>query len=194
MGGSTMRGRSKGMMIALAVAGAALAPVVAGAQHAHAAEGTPLPQVPEGLRKEHRAVHDELEWATKRPGRVGAAARALATVLHPHFVREEQVALPPLGLLAPLSRRERPANAEAVLPLTDTLRRELPAMLREHVAIREATRRLREVAVAAGDARAVRLADHLAAHATQEEEVNYPAALLVGELLRATGPHGAPDR
>ncbi|HEY0995228.1 MAG TPA: hemerythrin domain-containing protein [Gemmatimonadaceae bacterium] len=189
-----MRGRSKGVMIALAVAGAALAPVVARAQHAHAEERGALPQIPDGLRREHREVHEELEWATKRPGRVGAAARALATVLHPHFVREEQVALPPLGLLAPLSRGERPANAGAVLPLTDTLRRELPGMLREHVAIREATRRLREVAVAGKDARAVRLADDLAAHATQEEEVTYPAALLVGALLRATGPHGAPDR
>lgn len=185
-----MRARSKGMMVALAVAGAALAPAAAMAQHEHASEGTRVPQIPEGLRREHRGVHEELEWATKRPGRVGAAARELAKVLHPHFVREEQVALPPLALLVPMSRGERPANADAVLALTDTLRRELPTMLREHVAIHEATRRLRDVAAAAKDARVVRLADALAAHATQEEEVNYPAALLVGALLRTPGPRG----
>lgn len=186
-----MRARSMGVMAALAVAGAVVAPAVAAAQHAHASEGSRQPRIPEGLQREHREVHEELEWATKRPGRVGAAARELAMVLHPHFVREEQVALPPLGLLAPISRGERPAGAGVVLALTDTLRRELPTMLREHVAIHEATRRLRDAAAAAKDARVVRLADALAAHATQEEEVNYPAALVVGDLLRIQG-HRAP--
>jgi hypothetical protein len=34
----------------------------------------------------------------------------------------------------------------------------------------------------------VRFADHLAAHARQEEEILYPAAILVGRYVKATAP------
>ena len=147
-----------------------------------------LIHIPEAVRIEHAEIHAELMRATKAPGRVGAAARALATLLHPHFVREEQIALPPLGLLAPLAQREITPEMRKVLPMTDSLRAELPHMLQEHRAIRDATLRLRRVARASGNARVVRLAEQLALHARTEEEVLYPAAVLVGDLVRAGGP------
>ena len=56
-------------------------------------------EIPESMRIEHGEIHAALERATGVPGRVGEAARALAAVLHPHFEREEEIALPPLGLL-----------------------------------------------------------------------------------------------
>jgi len=142
-------------------------------------------RIPESMRAEHAEIHEELVRATRAPGRVGAAARELASVLHPHFVREEQIALPPLGLLAPLARGETTPEMREVLPLTDSLRAELPRMLEEHKAIRAATTRLGEVAVAEGDSAVARLADQLKMHAQSEEELFYPAALLVGDLVRA---------
>ena len=45
--------------------------------------------IPESMRIEHAEIHDELVRATKLSGPIGDAARALATILHPHFVREE---------------------------------------------------------------------------------------------------------
>jgi hypothetical protein len=75
-------------------------------------------EIPESIRREHEAIHSALVAATRAPGRVGIAAKALADVLHPHFVREEEIAL----------------------------------------------------------------------HARTEEEVLYPAALLVGDVLRARRP------
>ena len=59
--------------------------------------------IPQSVQAEHAAIHSTLVEATQAPGRVGTAAKELAEVLHPHFVREEQIALPPLGLLAPLA-------------------------------------------------------------------------------------------
>src|SRR5512132_703795 len=85
--------------------------------------------IPESMRVEHAEIHDELVRATKLPGRIGDAARALTTILHPHFVREEEIALPPLGLLAPLARGDMTAEMADVLVLTDALRAELPRML-----------------------------------------------------------------
>ncbi|HEY3600632.1 MAG TPA: hemerythrin domain-containing protein [Chthoniobacterales bacterium] len=142
-------------------------------------------QIPEAMRLEHAEIHDSLVSATKMPGEVGEAARKLAAVLDPHFVREEQIALPPLGLLAPLSRGEFTPEMREVLPMTDALRAELPRMLSEHKAIRAATVRLGEAAKAAGNAEVERLAETLKVHAKSEEELFYPAALLVGDVVRA---------
>ena len=173
-------------------AGAALAPPAHAQEHAHAP--APTFAIPLSLRAEHAEIHAALERATTAPGKVGEAARALAKVLHPHFVREEQVALPPLALLAPLARGEYTAAMRDVLPLTDTLRAELPKMLEEHAAIRAATIRLGEVARAAGNVAVVRLTEQLKAHALNEEEVTYPAAILVGDLVRARLMVGATAR
>jgi len=141
--------------------------------------------IPASVQAEHGAIHSALENAIRRPGRVGTAARALADVLHPHFVREEQIALPPLGLLAPLAAGERPAQMAAALEMTDSLRRELPGMLQEHTRIRAAVEALRAAARADLDSAAEQLAEQLALHAQTEEEVLYPAAILVGEMIRA---------
>lgn len=145
---------------------------------------TQLLAIPEAMRVEHHEIHERLVAATKTSGPVGAAAQQLATVLHPHFQREEEIALPPLGLLAPLSRGEYAPEMLQVLPMTDSLRAELPRMLEEHKAVHAATRRLQQVADSAGNTEVADLAETLALHARSEEELFYPAALLVGEVVR----------
>jgi hypothetical protein len=151
----------------------------------HASTSAHQIAIPASMREEHDEIHHALERATVAPGKVGEAARALANILHPHFVREEQIALPPLGLLAPLARGEFTRAMLDVLPMTDSLRSELPHMLEEHAAIRAATTRLGEIARAEGNAQAEQLAGQLALHARSEEELFYPAALLVGDVVRA---------
>ncbi len=145
----------------------------------------PAIQVPQSLRTEHQAIHSALEEATKAPGRVGAAAKELAAVLDPHFKREDEIALPPLGLLAPLAAGEAPAGMEPVLAMTDALRKELPRMLEEHKRIRAATEKLRAAAREAKAKVHEQFADDLALHARTEEEILYPAAILVGDIIRA---------
>ena len=177
------------LILALAVLSA---PRVAYAQEQHMKHHGDI-SIPEALQAEHHEIHERLVAATKLPGPVGDAARQLAAVLHPHFQREEQIALPPLGLLAPLSRGEYRPEMARVLPMTDSLRAELPRMLEEHVAIAAATRRMGEVAKEANNAEVAALAEALALHARSEEQVSYPAAILVGEVVRArlaAGPGG----
>lgn len=140
--------------------------------------------IPASVQAEHHAIHQQLEEAMKAPGQVGVAARALGAVLHPHFVREEEIALPPLGALAPLAAGRLPADAASLLSMTAALKRELPQMLAEHTRIRAAVNTLRDAARAERVAKYEHLADQLALHAQTEEEVLYPAAVLVGELLR----------
>jgi hypothetical protein len=145
----------------------------------------PQIRIPESLRIEHDEIHSELVRATTLRGRVGEAARELARILHRHFVREEEIALPPMGLLEPLARGEYALEMREVLRMTDALRAELPKMLEEHDAIAAAARRLEAVAREERDAAVEKLARKLQLHARTEEELFYPAALLVGELVRA---------
>jgi hypothetical protein len=144
----------------------------------------PAIQIPQSLQTEHEAIHRALVEATKAPGSVGAAARELAALLDPHFKREDEIALPPLGLLAPLAAGERPAGMEAALTMTDALRMELPRMLDEHKRIRAATERLRAAAREAKAPVQEQFAEDLARHARTEEELLYPAAILVGDIIR----------
>jgi hemerythrin-like domain-containing protein len=140
--------------------------------------------IPQPLQHEHEALHERLRQATQAGGDVGEAAKALARLMHPHFVKEDQIALPPLGLLAALARGEWNAEMAEVLALTDQLEAELPQMLAEHRTIVAALNALREAAARAGRGEIVAFAEALVEHARTEEEVMYPAALLVGRAVR----------
>lgn len=142
-------------------------------------------EIPQSLKSEHEDLHSTLIRATKEPGSTGEAARAVAALLHPHFVKEEQFALPPLGLLAPLSRGEWKAEMRAVLDLTDKLKAELPQMLAEHRAIVGALDKLEEAARSEGRIEYADFAEKLKLHARTEEEVSYPTSILVGEYVRS---------
>lgn len=144
-------------------------------------------QIPKSVQAEHEAIHSALVEATQATGRVGNAAKNLAEVLHPHFVREEQIALPPLGLLAPLTTGEHVPETvlSEALVMSDALKSELPRMLEKHKKIRAAVDKLREAARADQATKYEQLADQLALHAQTEEEVLYPAAVLVGDIIRA---------
>jgi len=90
------------------------------------------PATPASLRTEHDELHRELAAATKVSGRVGEAARAVAKLLHPHFIDEEAFALPPLCLLGPLARGEPIAEPRPVTAMTDRLKAELLRGARQH--------------------------------------------------------------
>ena len=140
--------------------------------------------IPHPLQHEHEALHERLRQATQVDGEVGEAARTLARLMHPHFVKEDQIALPPLGVLVALARGEASAEMVEVLELTDRLEAELPQMLAEHRSIVDALDRLREAAERAGRDDVVAFADTLVEHAQTEEAVMYPAAILVGQVVR----------
>jgi hypothetical protein len=175
--------------IGIVIAAIAVMPIIPVAQTSAGAapSGAALVQTPEAIHNEHAEIHSVLQRATQEPGQLGAAARGLAAVLEPHFRREEEIATPPLGLLASLARGPVTPEMRAVLPMTDELERELPRMLEEHRQIGAARQRFEAAARRARKAEYVRLAEALAHHARQEEEVLYPAAILVGRFVKGSG-------
>jgi hypothetical protein len=143
-------------------------------------------KIPQPLKVEHEELHAELTKATTVGGKIEAAAKAVATLLHPHFVKEEEYALPPLGLLSQIAAGNITAEMGEVLPMTDRLKAELQEMLAEHRAIVAALQHLAEVAAQEGKLEYAHFAEKLMLHAQTEEEVLYPAAILIGEYLKST--------
>jgi iron-sulfur cluster repair protein YtfE (RIC family) len=157
----------------------AIAPI--GGQGAEHGAGFPIPQA---LAAEHTALHEVLGRAVKEPGPLGDAARNLEQALHPHFQREEEIALPPLALLPRLAHGEASPDMADVLRMTDQLEKEMPRMLADHQKVVAALGVFRKAAEAAGRHEYVEFADELALHAQNEEQVTYPAALLVGKYVK----------
>jgi hypothetical protein len=140
--------------------------------------------IPAALKIEHEKLHADLAAATRLSGKTGEAAKQVAAVLHEHFLSEEEFALPPLGLLAPIAEGRATPDMQKVVVLTDRLKAEMPRMLGEHKAIVRALDELGLAARAENHPEVNRFVDELTMHAQNEEQVLYPAAILVGEYLK----------
>lgn len=159
----------------------------ASAQDGHGKHHSAAASIPPALKAEHRELHEALGKLTKAGGRTGQAALEVERKLAPHFVKEEQMAMPQLGLLQGLAAGERPADAAAVIRVSEMLEAELPQMLAEHEQIVKALNKLRAAGQAENKLAAVSFADALTLHAQTEEQILYPAAILVGKYLGLQG-------
>lgn len=141
-------------------------------------------KVPASLKAEHDELHAELVKATKSGGQTATAATNVARLLHAHFEKEDQYALPPLGLLPQLAEGKITPEMKQVISQTDKLRADLPQMLKEHQAIVAALEKLATAAKREGKPEHAQFAQKLMAHAKTEEEILYPTAILIGEYLK----------
>ncbi len=139
---------------------------------------------PPSLKHEHEELHSDLVAATKAGGKTGSTAQAVAQALHPHFAKEEEYAMPPLSLLTRLAKGELPQNRETIIAMTDKLKTDFSHMLHEHKSIVIQLHKLMEAAKSEKRNEYVHLAERLILHAQTEEEVLYPAAILIGEYLK----------
>jgi hemerythrin-like domain-containing protein len=159
--------------------------------HASAEEpkGSAVPwKVPASLKAEHEELHAELLEATRSGGQTADAAKEVARLLHAHFEKEEEYALPPLGLLPQLADGKVTPEMQQVISQTDRLRADLPQMLKEHEAVVAALEDLAKAAMAERKPQHVRFAEKLKSHAKTEEEILYPTAILIGEYLKLKFP------
>jgi Hemerythrin HHE cation binding domain len=141
-------------------------------------------KIPPSLKHEHGELRASLEIATKAAGKSGDAAREVSRLMEPHFRKEEEYALPPLDALAVLAGGGLPESPKAIIDKTDRLRVELAGMLKEHEIIAKAVEHLYETATVDARPELARFARKLLLHAQMEEQIYYPAALVVGDHLK----------
>ena len=114
---------------------------------------------------------------------MGEAARAIEKLAEAHFAKAKD-AFPPLALLPLLSEGKVSPEMSKVVPMAERLKSSLPKIRREH---RELVAGLKKLAAAAekeGKTEYGRFAERLIWHIQEEEEVLYPAVLLVGETVK----------
>jgi hypothetical protein len=139
---------------------------------------------PDAMSLEHQELHKELTAAAKVGGETAEAARDVMKALFPHMLLEEELAIPALKLLPALARGRLDGDVKQVLRRTERLKAELPHMLAQHKVIVRALRKLLQSAMAEHHAIHARLAQKLIRHTQTEEEVLYPASILVGEYIK----------
>lgn len=140
---------------------------------------------PQTLEIEHQEIRDELDNLRKAGGRIGESARAVMKVLNPHMEREDEFVVPALALLRPLAAGLIVPEMAPVIAKSERLRTELSRMVAEHGQIVAALRDLMRAAAEEQLPGPARFAQRLIVHAQAEEELLYPAAILVGEFLKA---------
>jgi hypothetical protein len=158
-------------------------------QHEHPSTGAAAYPIPASLKVEHRELHEELAALVKAGGKAADAARAVEQALAPHFSKEEEYALPPLGLLKPLADGKVSPDMHPAVEMAARLKADLPHMLDEHRAIVQALDQLASAGRAERNDAALQFAEKLTRHAQNEEEVLYPAAILAGEYVKLKLQH-----
>ena len=141
---------------------------------------------PASANKDHEELLRLLVKVQQLTGKTGTVAEGLARPLQAHMAKEEDLALPLLGILTELVE-EKLTKGQALRAsrLYSKMKEEYPGMLRRHKEITKQLLRLKKVGADEGHLTAVRFAEALEQHSQQEEEVLYPAALLAGKLASA---------
>ncbi len=139
---------------------------------------------PTPLKSEHEALHAEINRAVKLEDRTGKATRLVARLIERHFAREEEFALPPLGLLPLLAQGTVEQEMAAAITMAAKLHDELPNLLAEQHVIVAALEELMAAAENEGHAELVGFAERLMLHEEIEQQVSYPTAILIGKYLQ----------
>jgi hypothetical protein len=101
-----------------------------------------------------------------------------------HFERENELALPVIGVAREVAKGKVPSDPSEALKLCDNFKAEYGAMLKEHVDIVKALGALEKAARRAKKRGTIEFTRKLKLHAQTEEDLTYPAVLMVGKLLK----------
>jgi hypothetical protein len=152
-----------------------------------------LLSIPAVLKIEHDELYQNVRLITNEPGETGQIAGELASFINDHFGKEENLALPPLSVLLPLTNQAITEDMRGIIAVTDEFKKEYPGMLEEHKKIMGAAKRMVVAARQEKNYEAAHFVEKLIMHAQIEEQILYPAALLVGEHLKLFFKCGLPS-
>lgn len=142
------------------------------------------PKVPKAIEHGHEQLFNELKEVIAIGGKIGEKANTLNEHMHPHFKKEEEYALPPLGLLLALSEGRWQLDRNEAIKMADTLEAKLAEMTAEHRAIEKYLHNLKKTAEESNNAQALLFIKNLTLHIELEDQVLYPATILVGNYLK----------
>lgn len=142
------------------------------------------PEVPSSIKKEHEHLLDQIHGITLFQDSAGLAAIKLNDLMQHHFREEEDFVLPPLGILTLLASGKTPEQSNEIIRLTDKLASQLTHVSVEHQLIKAYVDELKQADTNGSHPEIIEFEKQLYKHAKLEEEVFFPAAILIGEFLK----------
>jgi hypothetical protein len=139
---------------------------------------------PSSLEEEHKETHERLERIVSSSGNTANIAKQVQSILQPHFEKEEQLSIPVLGALQPYANGTLTEETKSqAIQISQQFKQEYPTMLEEHKQIVAVLDELENTAMQENRQDAISFIAELKNHALNEEQVTYPATIMIGELL-----------
>jgi hypothetical protein len=139
---------------------------------------------PPSLEEEHKEIHEKLEKIVSSSGDTANMAKQVQSLMQPHFEKEEQLSILVLGALQPYVNGTLTEEAKnQVIQISQQFKQEYPSMLEEHKQIVAALDNLENIAMQENKQDVISFITDLKNHAMNEEQVTYPATIVIGELL-----------
>lgn len=142
------------------------------------------PKIPKAIQHGHEYLCSELKKIIAERGELGKKAKILEDCMGKHFMKEEKYALPPLGLLLTLAEGGWEVDPAEAIKMSDTLQEKLEEMTKEHEMILELLLDVEIVAEKENNNLAKHFIKNLRLHAELEDQVLYPATILIGNYLK----------
>ncbi len=137
--------------------------------------------IAEALRIEHEEIRAALASASAEPGPIGKAAKRVARICLPHFEQEERIVFPIFGLLNRLASDDmRPEMADLLPQIGGFCAAHLG---KRHQSFDAAIEALLQVTRAEEGGKFAAIANLLQVHERLENELVYPAVILIGKYL-----------
>lgn len=141
-------------------------------------------KTPKALLDGHKNLFNDIESIISLGGGIGENAKLLADISRPHFKKEEEYALPPLGLLSALSEGNWEVESTVAIEMADRLEAKLSEMKKDHGVIREILEKLKVLAENENNQKVKQFVIDLKLHIEVEEQVLYPTTILIGTYLK----------
>lgn len=142
------------------------------------------PKTPKALLDGHKNLFNDIDSIVSLGGGIGESAKLLADISRPHFKKEEKYALPPLGILSALSKGNWKIESAAAMEMADILEAKLSEMEKDHGVIRKILENLKVLAEKENNQKVKQFVNDLKLHIEVEEQVLYPATILIGTYLK----------
>lgn len=141
-------------------------------------------EVPSSIKKTHATLLDQIHEMTLYKDSSSIVAIKLEVLMQHHFKEEEDFILPPLGLLPLLAAGQLPAPSKELLLFCENIKPQLTHMSVEHQLIKAYIEELKQTCLEENRPAIIAFEKEVIKHAVSEEEVFFPAAILVGEYLK----------
>lgn len=144
-------------------------------------------KVPKAIIHGHANIILELNEVLAIGGEIAEKAKQLRAAMVPHFKKEEDYALPPLGLLLAFTDENWEINAEEAINMAQNLELRLAEMKHDHSHIVDILNELKSLGEKEHNRVVKMFVKTLTLHIEMEDEVLYPATILIGNYLKKIG-------